>query len=446
MKCPKCGFNSFDYLESCKKCGNDLKEFKGRFSLRSLLFPHRDKAPPLVAVNRVMARAEEAEFDYGFMEQQAQDPVPASAAATVAAAAVAPVEEAFDIDWNQDDAGASAPEEASAPPAAAVSMVSGDSAFALDTDAELEDLLFDEASSPVAEAGALADSPAEDAWDEEALADLSVGEDLPAFEGLEEGLPALASTDVAQIEEVELPSFDELDFAGVDLDDEPPVGDGDAEPSAWGDIDFAEQDKPSTRKAEATKEAPADPFEQPEPVAAGQAPEDIAATADQAAEEDVTEGQAAVAAPLPASLVARLGAFWLDLFLVVGAFLLFLIIGTRLLAPPGVSALLPSLYELIRLSLPYYLLFFLVCFGYFTAFHLFFGQTPGKMLFGLRLEGSAGRELAPSEAFLHSVGGLACLLSLGIGFFLALRHPEGRGWNDRMAGTRLVAVPEDEQP
>jgi len=47
---------------------------------------------------------------------------------------------------------------------------------------------------------------------------------------------------------------------------------------------------------------------------------------------------------------------------------------------------------------------------------------------------------------LHSVGGLACLLSLGAGFFLALRDAEGRGWNDRMAGTRLVAVPEDEQP
>ena len=26
MKCPKCGFNSFDYLSSCKKCGSPLEE------------------------------------------------------------------------------------------------------------------------------------------------------------------------------------------------------------------------------------------------------------------------------------------------------------------------------------------------------------------------------------------------------------------------------------
>src|SRR3970282_1132354 len=24
MKCPKCGFNSFEYLDACKKCGNTL--------------------------------------------------------------------------------------------------------------------------------------------------------------------------------------------------------------------------------------------------------------------------------------------------------------------------------------------------------------------------------------------------------------------------------------
>ncbi|MBF8302638.1 MAG: hypothetical protein HW396_919 [Candidatus Dadabacteria bacterium] len=25
MKCPKCGFNSFEYLDACKKCGNTLE-------------------------------------------------------------------------------------------------------------------------------------------------------------------------------------------------------------------------------------------------------------------------------------------------------------------------------------------------------------------------------------------------------------------------------------
>ncbi|MCA1747497.1 MAG: hypothetical protein LC655_07350, partial [Bacteroidales bacterium] len=39
MKCPKCGYNSFDYLDSCKKCGKDLVEFKQRFGIKSVLFP-----------------------------------------------------------------------------------------------------------------------------------------------------------------------------------------------------------------------------------------------------------------------------------------------------------------------------------------------------------------------------------------------------------------------
>ncbi len=37
MKCPKCGFNSFEYLSSCKKCGNALDAFKDSLGLRPLV-------------------------------------------------------------------------------------------------------------------------------------------------------------------------------------------------------------------------------------------------------------------------------------------------------------------------------------------------------------------------------------------------------------------------
>ena len=33
MKCPKCGYNSFEYLENCKKCGQSLGEHKQKFNL-----------------------------------------------------------------------------------------------------------------------------------------------------------------------------------------------------------------------------------------------------------------------------------------------------------------------------------------------------------------------------------------------------------------------------
>ena len=38
MKCPKCGYNSFDHLDSCKKCGQGLAEHKQKFNLRGFFF------------------------------------------------------------------------------------------------------------------------------------------------------------------------------------------------------------------------------------------------------------------------------------------------------------------------------------------------------------------------------------------------------------------------
>ncbi len=34
MKCPKCGYNSFEHLNECKKCGQDLADHKAKFNLR----------------------------------------------------------------------------------------------------------------------------------------------------------------------------------------------------------------------------------------------------------------------------------------------------------------------------------------------------------------------------------------------------------------------------
>lgn len=39
MKCPKCGFNSFEYYDSCKKCSSDLIAFKQIHSVISLVLP-----------------------------------------------------------------------------------------------------------------------------------------------------------------------------------------------------------------------------------------------------------------------------------------------------------------------------------------------------------------------------------------------------------------------
>ncbi len=39
MKCPKCGYHSFDQLDNCRKCGKDLLEHKVKFNLRGFFSP-----------------------------------------------------------------------------------------------------------------------------------------------------------------------------------------------------------------------------------------------------------------------------------------------------------------------------------------------------------------------------------------------------------------------
>ena len=104
----------------------------------------------------------------------------------------------------------------------------------------------------------------------------------------------------------------------------------------------------------------------------------------------------------------------------------------------GEIGLFPSLETLINLSVPYFLVLFFLAFGYFTLFHFLVGQTPGKMLTGLRVETTEGEPLAFAQAFLRSVGGLFQLLPVGLGYLVVLSNSERRGWNDRLAGTRVV--------
>jgi hypothetical protein len=39
LKCPKCGFNSFEYYDICKKCSADLTVYKQTYSINALLLP-----------------------------------------------------------------------------------------------------------------------------------------------------------------------------------------------------------------------------------------------------------------------------------------------------------------------------------------------------------------------------------------------------------------------
>ncbi|MBJ6724679.1 hypothetical protein [Geomesophilobacter sediminis] len=48
MKCPKCGYNSFEFLDQCKKCSTDLTNVKKRCGIKPLLQPQLP--PPVLAL------------------------------------------------------------------------------------------------------------------------------------------------------------------------------------------------------------------------------------------------------------------------------------------------------------------------------------------------------------------------------------------------------------
>lgn len=69
----------------------------------------------------------------------------------------------------------------------------------------------------------------------------------------------------------------------------------------------------------------------------------------------------------------------------------------------------------------------------------FTGRTVGKWATGLRVERRDGEPLSFGRALLrHTVGYLASLLTLGVGFLLVAFNREGRALHDMIAGTIVV--------
>lgn len=51
MKCPKCGYNSFEHYDNCKKCSNDLTGYKLTYSISSIVLPLEVKANMAAELN-----------------------------------------------------------------------------------------------------------------------------------------------------------------------------------------------------------------------------------------------------------------------------------------------------------------------------------------------------------------------------------------------------------
>lgn len=81
----------------------------------------------------------------------------------------------------------------------------------------------------------------------------------------------------------------------------------------------------------------------------------------------------------------------------------------------------------------------LVCMNcfYFTYFHGVAGQTPGKMLFRIRVVRLDGVPMTPGIAFLRWAGYHLSSIFL-LGFLWVAVDPRKQGWHDKIAGTVVI--------
>lgn len=520
MRCPKCGYNSFDHLDSCKKCGKDLESFKQQYGIKSVLFPGQmqplvtaaETEPESVSVAETVAAAaattaaaaavadtavaeesdvpaagEGDDFGFDFMgESEAEDdlsfdelfeeapvdedveetlPEPEQEQQEQGEAAEAEDDFAFDMGREEgekdalpaeeqldDDFGFDIDDTEDEKPADDLSVADFDLPPAEEEDIFSEDGdVFEDADDKVSgtkeDPKGPFDLPGSPQPEEipghtsELSAHAATGlrtEDLPVAESVGEGetvsAPATASS-VLQ-ETMQEPVGEESSATEAE---EPAAEESEARPTVLfagkypsAEALLAEQIEDSEDAEFAASEVPGDA----ESAAITADSTDVAATPPESASVSVVASAPPVDELLP-PVASRVFAFACDLLLLVIVGTSFVVAAEAAMAGGG-DNLFPSFETLLDLAIPYFLVLFSLAFGYFTLFHFLTGQTPGKMLTGLRVETLEGESLVFSQAFLRSVGGLLQLLPAGLGYLVILTSADRRGWNDQLAGTRLI--------
>ena len=75
---------------------------------------------------------------------------------------------------------------------------------------------------------------------------------------------------------------------------------------------------------------------------------------------------------------------------------------------------------------------------YFTWFHGATGQTPGKILLGLRVVQTTGDPMTFGVAFLRWVGYIISAAGICLGFIWIIFDRKKQGWHDKIAGTVVI--------
>jgi uncharacterized RDD family membrane protein YckC len=76
--------------------------------------------------------------------------------------------------------------------------------------------------------------------------------------------------------------------------------------------------------------------------------------------------------------------------------------------------------------------------SYFILFWTAIGQTPGKILLGVRIVGQDGKRISFLQAIIRYLGYLLSTLALFLGFGWILIDNRRQGWHDKLARTFVV--------
>ena len=84
--------------------------------------------------------------------------------------------------------------------------------------------------------------------------------------------------------------------------------------------------------------------------------------------------------------------------------------------------------------------------AYFVAFWAWRGQTPGKMVMGIKLVRTDGSPIGIGRAVLRYLGYIVSGLMFCIGFLWIALDPEKQGIHDKIAATYVVRQPRQRKP
>jgi uncharacterized RDD family membrane protein YckC len=141
----------------------------------------------------------------------------------------------------------------------------------------------------------------------------------------------------------------------------------------------------------------------------------------------------------------RLLAFSFD-YCLIHLIMLFFLLGTAIAVKTSLDYSSgfswPSALQLLStLFLPFQLTMLLTVITYFTFFHAYTGQTPGKQLFGLKVVRTSGLPLTFGQAFLRWAGYILSSLPLNLGFLWVVIDKNKQGWHDKITDTYVIRTP-----